>query len=155
MIRHFAAALAVITLSVVYANPASAQAPRGQYARPQMPRMAAGYPMPGRMNFQQAHARGRMPSFSAPLYPCPVQNVPAQVGGVMYTNQAFAPHEMLYAHEYRAMYPPYYYRVKGHWLWTPFGVESHDTWEPVVTEVKVKYRTDYNPLAAFFPRSTN
>lgn len=91
------------------------------------------------------------PHLNAPLYPCPRQDIPAQVGGTMYTNQAFAPHEMLYPHEYRGMYAPYYYRVKGSWIWTPFGIESHDKWELMGTEVKVKYRSNYSLLSGFFP----
>ena len=78
---------------------------------------------------------------SAPLYPAPVQNIPHQVGGVVITNPALAPHEMLYEHEYRALYPPFYYRVKGWWAWTPFGVESHDKWELIGTEVRVRYKS--------------
>jgi len=69
----------------------------------------------------------------------------------MYTNQAFAPHEMLYQHEYRGLYAPYYYRVKGSWLWTPFGIESHDKWELMGTEVKVKYKSNYGLLSGFVP----
>ncbi len=78
---------------------------------------------------------------NAPLYPAPVQNIPHQVGGVVITNPALAPHEMLYEHEYRALYPPFYYRVKGWWIWTPFGVESHDKWELIGTEVRVRYKS--------------
>ena len=59
----------------------------------------------------------------------------------MITNPALAPHEMLYEHEYRALYPPFYYRVKGWWIWTPFGVESHDKWELIGTEVRVRYKS--------------
>lgn len=92
------------------------------------------------------------PQLNTPLYPCPRQDIPVQVGGTQITNQAFAPHEMLYAHEYRGLYPPFYYRVKGSWLWTPFGVESHDKWELMGTEVKVKYRSNYSLLSGFTPR---
>lgn len=91
------------------------------------------------------------PQLNAPLYPSPRQDIPVQVGGTMITNQAFAPHEMLYAHEYKGLYPPFYYRVKGGWLWTPFGIESHDKWELMGTEVKVKYRSNYSLLSGFTP----
>ena len=74
-----------------------------------------------------------------------------QVGGTKFTNQAFAPHEMLYAHSYRALYPPYYYKVKGSWIWTPFGMESHDKWQLQGTEVKVNYRTSFSPFAFYAP----
>ena len=150
MTRRFAAALAVLAAGSLFVESASAQARQGQYIRSRVPRMASGYPLPAAMQAAPPQ-RNRIPSFSAPLYPCPIQRIPAQVGGTMFTNQAFAPHELLHAHEYRAMYPPYYYRVKGHWLLTPFGVESHDRWELTGTEVKVRYRSSYNPLAAFFP----
>jgi len=91
------------------------------------------------------------PRFAAPLYPAPVQHVPAQMGGAMITNQAFAPHEMLYPHEYHSMYGPFYYKVKGHWLWTPFGIESHDKWELLGTTVNVKYRPSYSLFSLFVP----
>jgi hypothetical protein len=81
------------------------------------------------------------PYLNAPMYTSPVQHVPYQVGGTFYTNQAFAPHEMLYAHKYRAIYPPYYYKVKGHWAVLPGGVWSVDNWELMGTEVEVTYRS--------------
>jgi len=152
MTRIFAAALAALVAGPLFAQSVAAQAPHRQVIRSRVPRMASGYPMPAAM---RAARRSRIPSYAAPMYPCPIQNIPVQMGGTMFTNQAFAPHEMLYGHEYRAMYAPFYYRVKGHWLWTPLGIESHDKWDLVGTEVKVKYRTDYNPLGAFFPRATN
>jgi hypothetical protein len=49
------------------------------------------------------------PYITSALYPCPVPYVPREVGYTVITNQALAPHEMLYAHRYRALYPPYYY----------------------------------------------
>ena len=81
------------------------------------------------------------PYLNAPMYTSPVQHVPYQVGGTFYTNQAFAPHEMLYAHKYRALYPPYYFKVKGHWAVLPWGVWSVDNWELMGTEVRVDYRS--------------
>ncbi len=85
------------------------------------------------------------------MYPSPRQNIPIQVGATLITNQALAPHEMLYAHEYRAIYPPYYYKVKGSWLWTPFGIRSHDTWKLQGTEVNVKYKTSFGLFNKFRP----
>ena len=82
----------------------------------------------------------------APLYPCPRPNIPIWTGSTMITNQAFAPHEMLYPHTYRAMYPPYYHRVKGGWILTPFGIRSHEHWELQGTQVQVKYRSQYPGL---------
>ena len=89
------------------------------------------------------------PYLNAPLYTSPVQNVPYQVGGTLITNQAFAPHEMLYPHTYHAIYPPYYYQVKGSWMISPWGVWSRDTWRLQGTEVKVKYRSRIPLLAGF------
>ena len=82
----------------------------------------------------------------APLYPCPRPNIPIWTGSTMITNQAFAPHEMLYPHTYRATYPPFYHRVKGGWILTPFGVRSHERWELQGTQVQVKYRSQYPGL---------
>jgi hypothetical protein len=59
----------------------------------------------------------------------------------MITSPALAPHEMLYPHTYRAIYPPYYHRVKGGWIVTPFGVRSHERWQLQGTQVQVKYRS--------------
>ncbi len=90
---------------------------------------------------------------NAPLYPSPLQNIPHQVGGTLITNPALAPHEMLYEHEYRALYPPFYYRVNGWWAWTPFGVESHDKWELMGTEVTVRFRTRVRATNRFSMRA--
>ena len=79
------------------------------------------------------------------------ETTPPWNGATIVTNQAFAPHEMLYPHEYRSMYGPFYYRVKGSWIWTPFGMESHDKWELTGTEVRVKYRSNYHLLSGFIP----
>jgi hypothetical protein len=81
------------------------------------------------------------PRLNAPLYPAPVQGVPTWTGGAVITNQALAPHEMLYAHQYRALYPPFYYHVKGHWLLGAMGVKQAELWKLEGTEVKVKYRS--------------
>ncbi len=89
------------------------------------------------------------PNLNAPLNPSPVPYVPHQVGSTIITNQAFYPQEMLYAHKYHAMYPPYYYKVRGHWMVTPFGVWSNDHWELQGTEVKVNYRSHYAPFSHF------
>ena len=117
------------------ATAAAAPAPRIRQVVAQAPRMPANQQPPS-VPTTAGFAR-----LSAPLYPSPVQNIPHQVGGVVITNPALAPHEMLYEHEYRALYPPFYYRVKGWWAWTPFGVESHDKWELMGTEVRVRYKS--------------
>lgn len=77
----------------------------------------------------------------APLYPSPRPNIPVWSGATMITSPALAPHEMLYPHTYRAIYPPFYHRVKGGWIWTPFGIRSHERWELQGTQVEVKYRS--------------
>ena len=77
---------------------------------------------------------------NAPLYPSPRQDIPIQVGGTMITNPALAPHEFLYPHDYNAMYGPYYYRSRGTWVITPWGVKTSERWDLQGTEVKVKYR---------------
>jgi len=94
------------------------------------------------------------PQLNAPLYPSPQPRTPPYVGGTAITNQAFAPHEMLYPHQYKAMYGPYYYQVHGRWYLTPKGVRSHDTWKLQGTEVSVKYRSHYRPFSFFFPPAT-
>ena len=85
---------------------------------------------------QQGYVR-----LNAPLYPSPRPNIPIWTGSTMITNQAFAPHEMLYPHTYKAIYPPFYHKVKGGWIVTPFGVRSHERWELQGTQVQVKYRS--------------
>ncbi len=92
------------------------------------------------------------PRLNAPLYPSPVQYAPPWNGGSIITNQALAPHEMLYPHQYRAMYPPFYYKVVGHWVVTPMGVKQAEIWKLQGTEVKVKYHSRVSFLTkAFFP----
>lgn len=92
------------------------------------------------------------PQTNAALYPSPVPTVPIQAGATAITNQAFHPHEFLYPHEYRAIYPPYYYKVRGSWFVTPFGVWSKDRWELQGTEVKVKYSSKRPGLGSLFER---
>ncbi len=87
----------------------------------------------------------------APMYPSPVQHVPPQIGGTLITNPAFAPQEMLYTHNYKAMYPPFYYKVRGSWYWTPWGIRSHDVWELRGTEVSIQYKKHYPWRQPFTP----
>ena len=101
----------------------------------------------------QGTIRAQYPQLNAPMYPVPQPNIPAGVGGAAYTNQALAPHEMLHEHEYRAMYPPYYYKVNGVWWWTPFGMESHDRWKLQGTFVNVKYHSQFGPIQKVTSRS--
>ncbi|HWL09802.1 MAG TPA: hypothetical protein VNQ76_15450 [Planctomicrobium sp.] len=94
---------------------------------------------------------GQYPQLHAPLYPSPVQNPSTWQSGTIITNQAFAPHEMLYPHTYRAMYPPFYHKVSGGWFWTPFGFRQHENWKLQGTEVTVKYRSHYPVFGGFHP----
>lgn len=89
------------------------------------------------------------PQTNSPMYPCPQPYIPYQVGGTAITNQALAPHEMLYPHTYRAMYGPYYYKVRGGWFLSPFGVRSYETWRLQGTEVEVKYHSRISHRARF------
>ena len=106
-------------------------------------------PAPG--TYSHAAHREQYPYLDAPLYPAPQQHVPQRSGGTMITNQAFAPHEMLYAHSYNAMYPPYSYKVQGDWMVTPFGVWSYEHWKLQGTKVSVKYKSRISLLSGFSP----
>jgi hypothetical protein len=77
------------------------------------------------------------PQIQSSLYPSPVPYVPREVGYTVITNQAFAPHEMLYAHQYRALYPPYYYKKSIGSCCIPFIPQP----QLKGTMVKVKYKT--------------
>jgi len=86
------------------------------------------------------------------LYPAPVPGIPQQIGGTSVSNQFLHPHEMLYQHRYRALYPPYYYKVNGKWGVTPFGVWSHEDWHLQGTMVDVKYHSRVRPFTFFYPK---
>lgn len=77
------------------------------------------------------------PQLNSSLYPCPRPDIPQEVGSTLITNQAFYPHEMLYAHQYRAIYPPFYYENKCGITCLPFIPK------PCIagTVVTVKYKT--------------
>lgn len=87
----------------------------------------------------------------AALYPAPVPGIPQQVGGTLIPTQALHPHEMMYAHRYKAMYPPYYYKVNGGWMVTPWGTWSKENWKLQGTMVDVKYKSYISPFALFTP----
>ena len=107
-----------------------------QQVAPQPVGVDAGMMGPQEPQQQQGYVR-----LNAPLYPSPRPNIPIWTGSTMITNQAFAPHEMLYPHTYKAIYPPFYHKVKGGWIVTPFGVRSHERWQLQGTQVQVKYRS--------------
>ena len=94
---------------------------------------------------------GMYPQTGAALYPAPRPGIPQQIGGAAIMNQALHPHEMLFAHKYNAMYPPYYYKVNGGWMVTPFGVWSKEDWHLQGTQVEVKYKSHISPFAHFTP----
>ena len=123
------------------------------------PAAAPGYPAAGFAAAPAPHPYGHAvlpgyPYLNAPLSPTPLPNIPYQVGGAVITNQALSPHEMLYPHKYKALYPPFYHKVRGHWFLTPWGVWSYDHWELQGTEVEVNYRDHFSPLSLFCPPGT-
>ncbi|GAB5440588.1 MAG: hypothetical protein Fues2KO_09370 [Fuerstiella sp.] len=87
----------------------------------------------------------------APLYPAPQPGIPPYVGVTLIPNPALHPHELTYPHQYRALYGPYYYKVNGHWVVTPFGVWSKENWKLQGTQVDVKYKSHISPFALFKP----
>jgi hypothetical protein len=91
------------------------------------------------------------PFTNAPMYPTPLPNIPYQVGATVLTNQAFDPHEMLYAHTYRALYPPYFYEVHGGWKVMPWGVTNVEHWKLRGTLVTVKYHSSIKLFSGFAP----
>ena len=118
-----------------------------------------GYPAEGYYQFRQPVGYpGCYPQLRSSLYPSPRPNVPREVGWTVYTTPAFAPHEMLYPHCYRAMYPPFYYKVKWKqnncWLLPLPGFGRSRTVEKVKlmgTQVDVKYHGAISPFTMFFP----
>jgi hypothetical protein len=91
------------------------------------------------------------PYLNAPMYPCPLPNIPYQVGATFLTNQAFDPHEMLYPHTYRSLYPPYYYEVSGGWKVLPWGVAQGERWRLRGTYVSVKYKSSWGLFSGWCP----
>ena len=132
---------------------------RGQYYYPASSTSPAGpahtgggvmTPQPQGGNYPMS-SQGRYPQTGAALYPSPIPGVPQQMGGAAIMNQAFHPHEMLYPHEYHEMYPPYYYKVNGGFMVSPFGVWSHEDWKLEGTKVDVKYNSHISPFTLFHP----
>lgn len=132
---------------------------QGQYYYPASSMSAAGpaHTGSGMMTPQPAggyypmSSQGMYPQTGAALYPAPIPGIPQQIGGAAIMNQAFHPHEMLYPHEYHAMYPPYYYKVNGGFMVSPFGVWSHEDWKLQGTRVDVKYNSHISPFTLFHP----
>ncbi len=147
-LRDYASLLAIVlsTLAVdgVKASDGAA-GPVGPAAYPAQPGHLAPVPL------DYTCPPNQHPRLSAPLYPAPVQYTPAWNGGALITNQALAPHEMLYPHRYHAVYPPYYYSVHGKWIWTPFGMRQHEQWKLEGTEVIVNYRPKFRLFSGYHP----
>lgn len=108
-------------------------------------------PMSVQNGMYPQNGSGMYPQTGAALYPAPRPGIPQQVGGIAIENQAFHPHEMLHEHRYRAIYPPYYYKVNGGWMVTPFGVWSKEDWKLQGTQVDVKYHSSISPFTLFKP----
>ena len=108
-------------------------------------------PMSSQNGMYPQNGSGMYPQTGAALYPAPRPGIPQQVGGIAIENQAFHPHEMLHEHRYRAIYPPYYYKVNGGWMVTPFGVWSKEDWKLQGTQVDVKYHSSISPFTMFKP----
>lgn len=136
----------VFSRNAVMSQPAAAQPQSPLAINPEAHMVPQGMPAQ-----QPGYVR-----LGAPLYPSPRPNIPIWTGSTMITNQAFAPHEMLYPHTYRSIHGPFYHRVKGGWIWTPVGIKSHERWELQGTQVEVKYRSQ-PPLwvkGTWFPPAT-
>ncbi|MFN9720115.1 MAG: hypothetical protein ACK58L_15560 [Planctomycetota bacterium] len=118
-------------------------------ARPTGPVYSAQGIMSSQNGMYPQNGNGVYPQTGAALYPAPVPGIPQQVGVTAIMNPAFHPHEYLYPHRYRALYPPYYYKVNGGWVVTPFGVWSHEDWHLKGTQVDVKYKSHISPLSGF------
>ncbi len=129
-------------------------------AQPVSQTQVAPMPMSAPAPAAAAYAPPSQPGYvqlGAALYPSPRPNIPVETGITYITNQALAPHEMLYPHTYRSMHGPFYHRVVGSYYWTPFGMRTHEKWELQGTMVQVKYRSQQPFLKrAFAPTiSTN
>lgn len=125
------------------------QVSAGQYYPISSPGMAGPVVMGQYGPISENVPSGQYPQTGAALYPAPVPGIPQQIGGTLIPNKAFHPHEMLYAHRYRAMYPPYYYKVNGGFMVTPFGVWSHEDWRLQGTMVDVKYKSHISPFSLY------
>lgn len=136
--------LATLLMPSAWAQDGSAPARYIGDARPISNYQMAPQPMSGPVAEQSYYAPVSHPGYvqlGAPLYPSPRPNIPVETGITYITNQALAPHEMLYPHTYRSMHGPFYHRVTGAYVWTPFGMRTHEKWELQGTMVQVKYRS--------------
>lgn len=127
-------------------------------------------PIPGRSTSSMNGMKGAAPvppvgpAYPAPagiaridgaMYPAPLPGIPFDVGTTMITNPALDPHEMLYAHQYRGLYAPFYHKTYRHWVLTPFGICKSEKRVLVGTEVRVNYKSYISPCSLFFPPVTH
>ncbi len=146
------AAVVTVLASAAGISSALAQVPMGDAAnraqppRPPAPVLGGAAALPPTYLYQPGYVY-----LNAPLYPSPQPHVPPEVGSTVITNQALSPHEMLYSHTYRALYPPFYYRVNGRWILGGNGLINRETWSLEGTEVEVKYHHHISPFALFVP----
>jgi hypothetical protein len=164
---QFSVAIAIVLTTVSFATTTQAQAPANSNGSgvhltggiqpsllpPQLESVPA-HPIANSIHQSQVimvPAPQLYPQTNAPLYPSAQPNVPYQVGGTIITNQAFAPQEMLYPHDYKAMYAPFYYVVKGGWVVTPWGVRNNEQWTLQGTQVEVNYRPRAPLFSGFHP----
>ncbi len=99
----------------------------------------------GQGEYVGAGAGGCYPNLNSSLYPCPQPNVPVEVGQTIITNQAFYPHEMLYPHCYRAIYPPYFYENKCGLGCLPFVPKPCIQGTVVTVKYKSRLPCGYHP----------
>lgn len=115
---------------------------------------AAAQPTPVNPGLQPIPANpndGNYPILNAPLYPCPRPNIPSGVGTTVITNPALAPHEMLYPHQTKGLYGPFYYKTHRGWILTPLGVYKTERRKLTGTTVEVNYKGHISPFALFAP----
>lgn len=134
-------------------RPQFAQPPHGGAAFRQVAatgyRTAQMYPQVAAQPYQGMSGNGMNMHQGGALYPAPLPGIPQQVGGSAIVTPAFHPSEMMHAHRNTAMYGPYYYKVDGCWVVTPFGVWSNENWKLRGTTVDVKYKSHISPWAMF------
>jgi hypothetical protein len=125
----------------------------GYYAYPQPITHGAAAAHRGASTNAPVHAPApRYPQLDAAIYPVPQPGIPAYTGGTIISNPTLAPHELLYPHAYRVLYPPFYYKVKVDGFSLPLiGGKTCHRVELQGTEVKVKYKSQISPFTLYFP----
>lgn len=139
-------AFAALVLAPLLAGSTFAAGPGNAYNQaytyPQTPNGVPPDGVPYNYNYSPGYANIR-----PALYPCPKPDIPLEVGRTLITNPALAPHEMLYPHCYRALYPPYYYKNTCGLACLPFVPK------PCLcgTEVTVQYKSHLGCFGRFYP----